>query len=48
MWGNIIIGGGIGAIVDHNNGSAYDYPDVVRIPMRKGASSLEGEASALK
>lgn len=48
MWGNLIIGGGIGAIIDHNNGSAYDYPDVVRIPMRKGASSLEGESSALK
>jgi uncharacterized protein YceK len=37
MWGNIIIGGGIGAIIDHNNGAAYDYPDVVRIPMKKGA-----------
>jgi hypothetical protein len=43
MWGNIIIGGGIGAIIDHNNGSAYAYPDVVRIPMRKGAPTLEEE-----
>ena len=33
MWGNIIIGGGIGAIIDHNNGSAYDYPEVVRISL---------------
>jgi hypothetical protein len=28
MWGNIIFGGGIGAIIDHNNGSAYEYPSV--------------------
>lgn len=46
MWGNIIIGGGIGALIDHNNGSAYAYPDVVRIPMRKGAPTLEEESSA--
>lgn len=43
MWGNIIVGGGIGALIDHNNGSAYAYPDVVRIPMRKGAPTLEEE-----
>jgi|TARA_B110000503_G_C7098703_1_gene392814 hypothetical protein len=48
MWGNIILGGGIGAIIDHNNGSAYDYPAVVRIPMRREASSVEEESSALK
>ena len=46
MWGNIIIGGGIGALIDHNNGSAYEYPAVVRIPMRKGAPTLEEESSA--
>jgi hypothetical protein len=33
MWGNIIFGGGIGAVIDHNNGSAYDYPDSVRVYM---------------
>ena len=26
MFGNIIIGGGIGAIVDHSRGTAYTYP----------------------
>ncbi|MFZ6675656.1 hypothetical protein [Undibacterium sp. Xuan67W] len=26
MYGNIIIGGGIGALIDHSNGSAYTYP----------------------
>ncbi len=26
MWGNVILGGGIGALVDHNRGTAYTYP----------------------
>ena len=26
MWGNIILGGGIGAVIDHNKGTAYSYP----------------------
>lgn len=34
MWANLLIGGGIGAIIDHNNGSAYDYPPVIKVPMR--------------
>jgi hypothetical protein len=33
MFGNIILGGGIGAIVDHSNGSAYNYPDWVKFVM---------------
>ncbi len=31
LAGNIIIGGGIGALVDHNTGSAYTYPSWVRL-----------------
>ena len=31
MFGNILFGGGIGAIIDHNKGTAYSYPDWVRI-----------------
>jgi hypothetical protein len=31
MFGNIILGGGIGAIVDHNRGTAYTYPAWVRL-----------------
>ena len=31
MFGNILIGGGIGAIIDHSNGSAYNYPEWMRI-----------------
>lgn len=33
MLGNIILGGGIGAIIDHNNGSAYEYPTVIDVLM---------------
>lgn len=31
MLGNIILGGGIGAIIDHNKGTAYTYPTWVRL-----------------
>jgi hypothetical protein len=31
MFGNIIIGGGIGAIIDHNQGTAYTYPTWVQL-----------------
>lgn len=40
MFGNIVLGGGIGAIVDHNNGSAYEYPSFIQITM--GADSVIG------
>ena len=33
MFGNILFGGGIGAIVDHNNGSAYEYPTLIQVVM---------------
>jgi len=33
MWGNILFGGGIGAIIDHNKGTAYSYPDWIRVIM---------------
>mgnify|MGYP001579406395 FL=1 len=36
MWGNIILGGGIGAIIDHNKGTGYDYPN--DLPVKMGAS----------
>ncbi len=31
MWGNIIIGGGVGAIIDHNKGTAYTYPTWIQM-----------------
>lgn len=31
MYGNIILGGAIGAIIDHNKGTAYTYPTWVQL-----------------
>jgi len=31
MYGNIIFGGGIGAIIDHNKGNAYNYPEWMQV-----------------
>ena len=33
MFGNIIFGGGIGAIIDHSRGTGYEYPNQVSIIM---------------
>lgn len=41
MFGNIILGGGIGAIIDHNNGSAYEYPSLIKIFMGKMNQKIE-------
>ena len=35
MWGNIIFGGGIGAIIDHSKGTGYNYPDQLPVVMGK-------------
>lgn len=40
MWGNIILGGCIGALVDHHNGSAYEYPSDVKIFMGQPLKTL--------
>jgi len=31
LAGNILFGGGIGALIDHNKGTAYDYPNLIRV-----------------
>ncbi len=36
MFGNIIFGGGVGAIIDHAKGTGYDSPD--NLPVRLGDS----------
>lgn len=36
MWGNILFGGGVGAIIDHNKGNGYDYPN--DLPVQMGES----------
>lgn len=35
MFGNIVFGGGIGAIIDHNRGTAYNYPEWVQVVFGK-------------
>jgi len=34
MFGNILFGGGIGAIIDHSKGTGYAYPD--QLPVKMG------------
>lgn len=33
MFGNIVFGGAIGAVIDHSNGSAYEYPNLIQVVM---------------
>lgn len=47
MFGNIIFGGGIGAIIDHNSGAAYEYPSVIQIVMSRIAKATNALASSL-
>ncbi len=35
MYGNILFGGGVGAIIDHNKGTAYNYPNNLPVVMGK-------------
>jgi hypothetical protein len=35
VWGNILLGGGVGYIVDRNTGAGFDYPATTMIVMRK-------------
>lgn len=53
MFGNIVLGGGVGAIVDHSNGSAYNYPEWIKFVMGQFAifdrkDFLEGAPSPAK
>jgi hypothetical protein len=34
MFGNILLGGPIGVGLDHANGSAYEYPSLITIPLK--------------
>ena len=47
MFGNIIFGGGIGAIIDHNSGAAYEYPSVIQIVMNRIAKVADAVTSSL-
>ncbi|GGD00242.1 hypothetical protein GCM10011396_54700 [Undibacterium terreum] len=35
VWGNILIGGGIGYIIDRNTGAGFDYPPSVMVTLRQ-------------
>ena len=41
MFGNILLGGGIGMIVDHSNGSAYNYPEWIKLVMGDSAAVFD-------
>jgi len=35
VWGNILVGGGIGYIVDRNTGAGFNYPATITVMLRK-------------
>lgn len=35
VWGNLLIGGGIGYIIDRNTGAGFDYPSTITVMLRK-------------
>jgi hypothetical protein len=39
MFGNIIFGGGIGALIDHTKGTGYNYPDSVPVVMGQSGTA---------
>jgi hypothetical protein len=50
MWGNVLLGGGIGAVIDHNKGTAYTYPTWVQLIFGKTlvfdrSAEKEGQAT---
>ena len=54
MFGNILFGGGIGALIDHNKGTGYNYPDNLPVEMgksvlidRKDQQSVAADASGV-
>ena len=46
MFGNIILGGGIGAIIDHNSGAAYEYPSLSQSAPATSATLQPASTSA--
>lgn len=46
VWGNILIGGGIGYIVDRNTGAGFDYPSTVTVMLRKIGIATEPTPAA--
>lgn len=46
MFGNILFGGVVGAIVDHAQGSGYEYPGLIPVVMGKRLSIKSDQPSA--
>ena len=50
VWGNVLIGGGIGYIIDRNTGAGFDYPATTTVMLRKiegvGATISQGISSS--
>lgn len=40
VWGNILIGGGIGYVIDRNTGAGFDYPTSITVAVRKVTESV--------
>jgi len=40
VWGNILLGGGIGYIVDRNTGAGFDYPNSVTVVLSRVAAAI--------
>lgn len=40
VWGNILIGGGIGYVIDRNTGAGFDYPNSITVAVRKVAEAV--------
>jgi hypothetical protein len=45
MFGNILFGGAVGAVIDHSRGTAYDYPTMVRVVLGASRVIENGEIS---
>ena len=48
MWGNIVFGGGVGAIIDHNNGTGYNYPNDLPVKMGKSVTFDQADEAKAK
>jgi hypothetical protein len=35
VWGNILLGGGVGYIVDRNTGAGFDYPTAITVILKR-------------
>jgi hypothetical protein len=40
VWGNVLLGGGIGYIVDRNTGAGFDYPGSTTVMLRRIGGAL--------